>query len=169
MKFITLELLTSFANSFATKIETVFAKKEDTASKTHTHESSDIVSLDASKLTGKIDIERLPAGALERCVVVADDTARLALTTDNIQVGDTVKVTATDKLYFVVDDTKLSTEEGYEPYTAGAATSVDWTGITGKPETYTPSTHTHTISDISDLEEATETDIDNVIAGVFTE
>ena len=37
----------------------------DAASKSHTHESYDIVSLDASKLTGMVDIARLPKGALE--------------------------------------------------------------------------------------------------------
>lgn len=46
-------------------------------------------------------------------------------------------------MYFVVDDTKLSTDEGYEVYTAGAATSVPWSGVTGKPSTFPPSTHTH--------------------------
>lgn len=123
----------------------------DAASKTHTHVSNDITSLDASKLTGTIAIDRLPQGALERLVVVADDTARLALTTSSIQKGDTVKVTSTGLMYFVVDDTKLSSESGYLQYTAGTATSVAWTGVTGKPSTFTPSTHTHTKSQISDF------------------
>lgn len=118
---------------------------------THQHGNADITALDASKLTGKIDLERLPAGALERCVVVADDTARLNLTTTNVQNGDTVKVTATGKMYFVVDDTKLSSEAGYEVYTAGSATSVPWSGVTGKPSTFAPSTHSHTKSQISDF------------------
>lgn len=123
----------------------------DAAAKTHTHASADITSLDAAKLTGTVDIARLPAGSLERCVVVATDTARLALTLSNVQTGDTVKVTATGLMYFVVDDTKLSTEAGYEVYTAGSATSVPWSGITDKPSTYTPATHTHTKSQITDF------------------
>lgn len=109
----------------------------------HTHGNNDITSLDASKLTGMIDIARLPHGALERCVPVTTDTARFALTTSKVQTGDTVKVISTGKMYFVIDDTKLSTEEGYEVYTAGSATSVPWSGVTDKPNTFTPSAHNH--------------------------
>ena len=121
------------------------------ANKVHVHEDGDIISLNASKLTGTIDIERLPVGALERLILVEDDTERLALTTKEIQKGDTVKVAKTDKMYFVVDDTKLSTEDGYVEYSAGSATSVDWSGIKNKPSTYTPATHTHTKSQITDF------------------
>lgn len=99
-----------------------------------------ITALDASKLTGTIAIERLPHGALERCVIVADDTARFELTTASVQTGDTVKVTSTGLMYFVVDDAKLDSEDGYEPYTAGTATSVPWSGVTGKPGNATTST-----------------------------
>ena len=127
----------------------------DAAKKSHTHGDADITSLDASKITsGTIDIARLPQGALERCIVVADDTARFALKTTSVQIGDTVKVTGTGKMYFVVDDTKLNTEEGYEIYTAGSATSVPWSGVTGKPSTYTPSAHTHTIANVTGLQGA---------------
>lgn len=121
------------------------------ANSSHTHGSADITSLDASKLTGTINIDRLPAGALERCMIVADDAARLKLTTKDVQKGDTVKVTATGKMYFVIDDSKLSTEDGYTVYTAGSATSVPWSGVTGKPSTFTPSAHKHTKSDITDF------------------
>lgn len=121
----------------------------------HMHSNSTITGLDASKITsGIISIDRLPQGALERCVVVKDDDARFALTTANVQKGDTVKVTSGTnggKMFFVVDDTKLNTEEGYEVYTAGTATSVPWSGITGKPSTFTPSAHTHTKSQITDF------------------
>lgn len=110
-----------------------------------------IEEVEADKITGVISIENLPQGALERCIVVADDTARFKLTTANVQVGDTVKVTATNTMYFVKDDTKLSTEEGYEVYTAGSATSVPWNGVTGKPSTFTPSAHTHTKAEITDF------------------
>lgn len=99
-----------------------------------------ITALDASKLTGTIAIERMPHGALERCVIVADDTARFELTTANVQTGDTVKVTSTGLMYFVVNDTQLDSEDGYEEYTAGSATSVPWSGVTGKPGNATTST-----------------------------
>lgn len=127
----------------------------DAAAKSHKHANADITSLDASKITtGTIDIARLPAGALERCVVVADDTARFALTKDKVQLGDTVKVTGTEKMYFVIDETKLSSEDGYTVYTAGTATSVPWSGITGKPSTFTPSSHNQAISTITGLQAA---------------
>jgi hypothetical protein len=122
------------------------------ANASHTHGNGDITSLDASKITsGTIDIDRLPQGALDRLIKVADDTARFKLTTKDVQLGDSVKVTSTKKMYIVVDETKLSSEAGYEPYTADSATSVPWSGVTGKPSTYTPSSHTHTKSQITDF------------------
>lgn len=93
---------------------------------------------DAANITsGTIDISRLPKSAVERLTVVATDVDRFALTLTTAQKGDTVKVTSTGQMYFIVDDTKLSTEEGYEPYTATAASSVAWSGVTGKPTTTT--------------------------------
>lgn len=121
----------------------VTGKPSTYAPSAHNHDDSTITSLNASKLFGTIDIARLPHGALERCVIVADDTARFALTTAKIQLGDTVKVNKTQKMYFVIDDSKLNSEAGYTVYTAGTATSVPWSGITGKPTTFTPSSHTH--------------------------
>lgn len=122
------------------------------ANSSHSHGNGDITSLDASKITsGTISIDRLPQGALERLTVVADDTARFKLTSTSVQKGDTVKVTSTGKMYYVVDETKLSTEAGYEVYAAGTAASVPWSGVTGKPSTYAPSSHTHTKSQITDF------------------
>nr|UWD72930.1 MAG: hypothetical protein [Bacteriophage sp.] len=103
--------------------------------------STTLANFDASKITsGTINIDRLPKAALERMAVVADDTARFKLTTATAQVGDTVKVTATNKMYLVKDDSKLNTEDGYEPYTASSASSVPWSGVTGKPSTFAPPT-----------------------------
>lgn len=144
----------------------------DAATKLHTHGNDDITGLDASKITsGTIDIERIPAAALERCVVVADDTAKLALTSAQVQIGDTVKVISTNKMYFVKDSSKLSTEAGYEPYAAGTAASVSWSGVTDKPNTFPPSGHTHKLSEITDYAdyaEATDAEIDQIIAGTFS-
>ena len=121
------------------------------ANSSHTHANADIISLDASKLTGTISVDRLPQGALERLHIVATEAARLKLTTADVQNGDTVKVEATGLMYYVKDDTKLASEDGYAPYSAGTAASVPWSGVTGKPSTYTPSTHTHTKSQITDF------------------
>ena len=131
-----------------TEIDTKLSGK---ANSSHTHGSADITALDASKLTGTIDIARLPQGAIERLKIVTDDTDRFKLTTSDVQLGDTVKVTATGKMYYVVDESKLTSEAGYEVYTAGSATSVPWSGVTGKPSTFTPSSHTHTKSQITDF------------------
>lgn len=102
-------------------------------------------------LTGTVDIQRLPQGALDRLIKVTDDTARFKLTTSDVQLGDTVKVINTKKMYIVIDESKLSSEDGYEVYTADTATSVPWSGITDKPTTYSPSEHTHTKSEITDF------------------
>ena len=48
------------------------------------------------------------------------------------------------------------------------ATSIEWEAISGKPPTFPPAAHTHTLSQISDYEEITDTEIDEIIAGTFT-
>lgn len=108
--------------------------------------STTLANFDASKIaSGTISIDRLPKAALERLVVVADDTARFALTTATVQSGDTVKVTSTGKMYLIKDESKLNSEDGYEPYTASQASSVPWSGVTGKPSTFTPPTSSATV------------------------
>lgn len=108
--------------------------------------STTLANFDASKIaSGTISIDRLPKAALERLIVVADDTARFALTTATAQNGDTVKVTSTGKMYLIKDESKLSSEDGYEPYTASQASSVPWSGVTGKPSTFTPPTSSATV------------------------
>jgi ribosomal 50S subunit-recycling heat shock protein len=105
-----------------------------------------VSSVDVAYLSGTISIDNLPAGALERVVVVADEAARLALTTDDVQNGDTVKQNDTGTMYFVKDQTKLGgehPEEAFLEYTAGSATSVPWSGVTNKPEAFPPAEHTH--------------------------
>lgn len=101
----------------------------------HSHNAADLN-------TGTIDIARLPHGALERLVTVADEAARFALTTATIQTGDTVKqISPNGDMYFVIDDTKLNSADGYTIYTAGTAASVPWSGVTDKPSTFAPASH----------------------------
>lgn len=108
--------------------------------------STTLANFDASKIaSGTISIDRLPKAALERLIVVADDTARFALTTATAQSGDTVKVTSTGKMYLIKDESKLNSKDGYEPYTASQASSVPWSGVTGKPSTFTPPTSSATV------------------------
>lgn len=134
--------------------EKVKEKLKNKSDKGHQHGNADITDIDASKIkSGTIDIDRLPKGAIERMVYVKDDAARFALTTNTTQNGDTVKVRSTKKMFYVIDDTKLSSEAGYEAYTAESASAVPWSGVTGKPTTFTPEAHTHAISDVADLQE----------------
>lgn len=108
--------------------------------------STTLANFDASKIaSGTISIDRLPKAALERLIVVANDTARFALTTATAQSGDTVKVASTGKMYLIKDESKLNSEDGYEPYTASQASSVPWSGVTGKPSTFTPPTSSATV------------------------
>ena len=108
-----------------------------------------------------IDISHIPQGALERVVQVADDTARKKLTAAQAQLGDTVKVLSTGRMYIVVDESKLSSEAGYMEYTAGQASQVPWSGVTGKPTTLggygitdgSPKNHTHTIGNVTGLQD----------------
>lgn len=75
----------------------------------------------ADLVNGVVPLNQIPPAAIEREVVVADDAARFALTTDTVQLGDTVKVTSTNKMYLVVDTDHLDTEAGYSVYVAGKA------------------------------------------------
>ena len=154
------ELSTTSVNALQNKV--VKSELDGKAPLVHTHAASDVTSgtfniaripnLDASKITsGTIDIARLPKGALERLVKVANQTARYALTTDDVQLGDTVQQLDTGVMYVVTDETKLDSADGYTEFTAGAASSVPWTGVTGKPNDYPPSSHTHTKSQITDF------------------
>lgn len=98
--------------------------------------------LDAEWLTkGTIPLDRIPHAAMERLVRVADESAMLSLTTDNVQKGDTVQCIDTGIMYIVVDDEKLDSMDGYQEYSAGIAThaatadvanSVDWDNVQNK-------------------------------------
>lgn len=110
----------------------------------HTHVASDITdSIPASKISGVLSIDNIPAAAVERLVPVTNQAAMLALTSNDVQAGDTVKLNDTGLMYFVKDVSALGSMDAFEAYTAGSAASVPWTGVTGKPETFPPSTHTH--------------------------
>lgn len=100
-----------------------------------------VATLDSNSL---IPITQLPPAALERLVIVADQAARFALTLSTVQNGDTVKQTDTTLMYFVKDDTNLDSAAGYEAYTAGSASSVAWSGITGIPAPVSALTGTNT-------------------------
>lgn len=96
--------------------------------------ATEISPIDASKITsGTIDLARLPQGALERLTIVANQAAMLALTSAQVQNGDTVKNEATNEMFYVKDQTQLGSMAAFEVYTAGRASEAPWSGITGKP------------------------------------
>lgn len=126
----------------------------------HSHDASAVTTgvfaaaripiLDASAIgTGVFDINRIPASALERLVPVVNSTARFSLTTNEVQLGDSVKQLDTGIMYVVIDVSNLNNEAGYTEYTAASAASVPWSGVTSKPTTLsgygitdaTPSSH----------------------------
>lgn len=71
---------------------------------------------------GVLPLTVIPPAAIEKMKSVANDTARFKLTKQDVQNGDTVYVEATNKMYLVIDDTKLNLEAGYKVYMAGRAT-----------------------------------------------
>ncbi len=73
----------------------------------------------ASTIDGIISLDHIPQGAKERVVVVANQAARYALTTDNVQLGDTVKENDTGLMYVVVDESNLGNASGYLEYLSG--------------------------------------------------
>lgn len=75
-----------------------------------------------AQLSDVLSLANLPEGALERLVKVADQTARYALTTSDVQLGDSVQQLDTGVMYIVVDITKLDQADGYQEYTAATAT-----------------------------------------------
>ena len=104
--------------------------------KNHVHDASSITS-------GVFDIARIPVSALERLHVVDNLAAMYQLTKTEVQIGDTVQCDDTKIMYRVVDDENLDNASGYKEYVAGSASSVPWSGVTGKPSTFAPSEHTH--------------------------
>ena len=85
-------------------------------------------------LTGILPLSAIPASAQERIVTVANEAARFALTSNQVQNGDIVKQTDTKILYVVKDETKLNGNDGYEEFTAGTASRAQY-DINGRPLT----------------------------------
>lgn len=69
-----------------------------------------VASLDGS---GKVPASQLPPLAIGKLEVVANQTARFALTTADVQNGDLVKQSDTNTVYMVIDDEELGSEDGY--------------------------------------------------------
>lgn len=78
--------------------------------------------IDASKIQyNQLPLHVIPKAALERLIVVANQTARFALTTNEVQLGDVVLQEDTKIMYYVVDEAKLNQAAGYKEFTAATA------------------------------------------------
>lgn len=74
-----------------------------------------------AQLSDVLSLNNIPSAALERLVKVANQTARFALTKNDVQNGDTVEQLDTEVMYVVIDDTKLNQAAGYQEYKVGTA------------------------------------------------
>lgn len=110
----------------------------------------------ADLVDGVVPISQIPPAVIERMITVQDDTARFALTTDDVQLGDTVKVVSTNKMYLVIDTDHLDSAAGYSVYVAGRAAEAvaDEDGNNIKT-TYATKATTYT-----------KTEIDNIIGDI---
>lgn len=97
-----------------------------------------ISTINAEKLTGTIDanrlpeipIEKIPAAALERLFVVDSQSAAMSA---DVQEGDVVQIGSGGPMYFCVSESASTFATKFKEFTAGSATSVPWSGVTGKP------------------------------------
>lgn len=111
---------------------------------------------------------------MERLYVVESQSAAMSLT---IQEGDVVQIGSGGPMYFCISTTASTFATKFKVFTAGAATSVPWSGvtnaptklsqfsndagyltsvpaqtwanITGKPSTFTPSAHTQSYTTLT--------------------
>lgn len=120
---------------------TELAGKQSTSEK---NQPSGYAGLDSN---GKIDPSTIPVIALGDLRVVADEAARLAIT--DARVGETfVRQTDTGELYVFIGEPESTPEN----WVRVADTTPDWSEIQNKPTEFTPSEHTHAISDVTGLQ-----------------
>lgn len=101
--------------------------------------NSTLANIDASKITSgtlnadrlpEIPISKIPAAAMERLYVVESQSAAMSLT---IQEGDVVQIGSGGPMYFCVSESASTFPTKFKVFTAGAATSVPWSGVTNAP------------------------------------
>ena len=101
--------------------------------------STTLANIDASKITSgtlnadrlpEIPISKIPAAAMERLYVVESQSAAMSLT---IQEGDVVQIGSGGPMYFCVSESASTFATKFKVFTAGAATSVPWSGVINAP------------------------------------
>lgn len=120
---------TQFSLNYA-EIATGLALATTYAAKVHTHASGDILDLDAAKLTGTIDVARLPAAVFQAPIVSSGAIANLdAGQQASILAGSTVATT--DGRFWTYSGTGSKTLEA--SYIEMADKTPDWSVIANKP------------------------------------
>lgn len=101
--------------------------------------NSTLNGFDASKITSgtlnadrlpEIPISKIPAAALERLYVVDSQSAAMDLT---IEEGDVVQIGSGGPMYFCILASASTFATKFKMFTAGTASSVPWSGVTGAP------------------------------------
>lgn len=101
--------------------------------------NSTLNNFDASKITSgtlnadrlpEIPISKIPAAALERLYVVDSQSAAMDLT---IEEGDVVQIGSGGPMYFCILASASTFATKFKMFTAGTASSVPWSGVTGAP------------------------------------
>ena len=116
------------------EVDTKLWVKQNTSEK---NQANWYAGLDANK---KLDPSVIPVIATTETVVVANKTARLALTTAQVQRGDYAIQTDSGEKFILSGNNPQ--QEGHR--TLVADTTPDWSQIDNKPSAFTPATHTHT-------------------------
>ena len=85
--------------------------------------------------TGIIPIDNIPKSAIERLTIVTslEDIQSNPSKYPNVGNGDTILDSSTGIMYYIVDESKLTTDEGYQEYYAGTAAAVEWANVKNKP------------------------------------
>lgn len=77
-------------------------------------------------LNGTLPISAIPKEAQERLVTVTNQTARFALTINDVQLGDVVQEQDTKLMYYVKDTSNLNNASGYAEFVAGTASKATY-------------------------------------------
>lgn len=122
--------------------------------------------------SGTIDYARIPKTAVMDFYPVENKAHRLRLTINEIQNGDVVQEEDSGMMYFVVDDTKLGSEDGFKAFTVGSA---PWANIINKPlsltlkngATGTVTFNTGTTNESQKLSMTVNLNVDHTNAGIL--
>ena len=101
------------------------------------NQANGIAGLDNNR---KLDPSVIPLIATTETVTVANEAARLALTTAQVQRGDYV-IQTDSGAKFILSGNNPQNKNDWTPM---SDTTPDWSQINNKPSTFTPSPHTHT-------------------------